>query len=540
MLVEGDKVFRLTIFYGNPNSSQRVRSWRLLEFLSLDWEGPWLVMGDFNEIFFSWEAKGVMVRDRQRMERFRNCISQCGLFDLGFSGYPFTYSNRRAHPFESRARLDRVFGNIELKQVFPNIQVIHSFGTSSDHVPLLVRDDKRIHEVVDPQLRYESMWHKHEEFPEVAHRAWMKAQEEGGSITDKLGCCANELDQWNKSEFGNVQKRLKEIDKRLKNIREGPRTQTVVSEEQKLCAYRDEWLAREEFLWRQRSRVAWLKEGDRNTAFFHSKASHRRSVNKIQKLNFEGNEYTELPNIIKMTEVLFQRLYSSDQVGEEVDWNSELEVIPRVITEEMAAELLRPCTREEIKSAIFQMAPIKSPDVDGYPALFYLRFWNWIGDSVCSEINEFFCREHLDSRLNEIRITLIPKCKDAKRLEDFRPISVCNTPMKVISKILANRLQVVLPQVWGLGETLALPQWVHHLSDGFQSDVACSATYKVNNYKFHIESHGEGRNTVNSHVYVKGTEGKHYNGVIEEIIHMRCRTNHRLKVVLFKCCWYDP
>ncbi|KAL9664696.1 hypothetical protein QQ045_020101 [Rhodiola kirilowii] len=95
-------------------------------------------------------------------------------------------------------------------------------------------------------------------------------------------------------------------------------------------------------------------------------------------------------------------------------------------------------------------------------------------------------------------------------------------------------------QVWELGETLALPQWIHYLSAGFQSDVACSATYKVNNYKFHIESHGEGRNTVNSHVYVKGTQGTHYYEVIAEIIHMRCRTNHRLKVVLFKCRWYDP
>ncbi|CAM8944075.1 unnamed protein product [Rhodiola kirilowii] len=94
--------------------------------------------------------------------------------------------------------------------------------------------------------------------------------------------------------------------------------------------------------------------------------------------------------------------------------------------------------------------------------------------------------------------------------------------------------------VWELRETLPLPQWVHYLSVGFHSDVACSATYKVNNYEFHIESHGEGRNTVNSNVYVKGIEGIHYYGVIEEIIHMRCRTNHRLKVVFFKCRWYDP
>ncbi|CAM8962906.1 unnamed protein product [Rhodiola kirilowii] len=94
--------------------------------------------------------------------------------------------------------------------------------------------------------------------------------------------------------------------------------------------------------------------------------------------------------------------------------------------------------------------------------------------------------------------------------------------------------------VWELGETVSLPQWVHHLSSGFHSEITCSTTYKVNNYNFHIESHGEGRNTMNSHVYVKGTEGIHYYGVIDEIIHMRCRTHHTLRVVLFKCRWYDP
>ncbi|CAM9000805.1 unnamed protein product [Rhodiola kirilowii] len=114
------------------------------------------------------------------------------------------------------------------------------------------------------------------------------------------------------------------------------------------------------------------------------------------------------------------------------------------------------------------------------------------------------------------------------------------TDQQIYNAILIEFPEWLCTHVWELGETLALPQWIHYLSSGFQDDVACLATYKVNNYKFHIESHGEGRNTVNSHVYVQGTEGTHYYGVIEEIIHMRCRTNHRLKVVLFKCRWYDP
>ncbi|CAM8969617.1 unnamed protein product [Rhodiola kirilowii] len=111
---------------------------------------------------------------------------------------------------------------------------------------------------------------------------------------------------------------------------------------------------------------------------------------------------------------------------------------------------------------------------------------------------------------------------------------------QIYNGILTDFPEWLCSHVWELGKTLALPQWIYYLSARFRSNVACSATYKVNNYKFHIESHGEGRNTVNSHVYVKGTEGTHYYGVIEEIIHMRCRTNHHLKVVLFRCRWYDP
>ncbi|CAM8944529.1 unnamed protein product [Rhodiola kirilowii] len=114
------------------------------------------------------------------------------------------------------------------------------------------------------------------------------------------------------------------------------------------------------------------------------------------------------------------------------------------------------------------------------------------------------------------------------------------TEQQIYDALLKEFPEWLNSHIWELGETIGLPQWIHYLSAGFQSDVACSATYKVNNYKFHIESHSEGRNTVNSHVYVKGTEGTHYYGVIEEIIHMRCRSNHRINVVLFKCRWYDP
>ncbi|CAM8879644.1 unnamed protein product [Rhodiola kirilowii] len=94
--------------------------------------------------------------------------------------------------------------------------------------------------------------------------------------------------------------------------------------------------------------------------------------------------------------------------------------------------------------------------------------------------------------------------------------------------------------VWELGNTQGVTEWIHSVSIGFDWNISCTATYKVNNYNFHTESHGQGRNTVNCNIYVKGADGIHYYGVLEEIIHMRCAQHHGIKVVLFKCRWYDP
>ncbi|CAM8902883.1 unnamed protein product [Rhodiola kirilowii] len=115
--VKIEKSFRFTLFYGNPVSNRRKESWDLLRQLNQGWEGPWLIAGDFNEVRFSWEARGVRDKDMSRMRQFNEVLDQCGLLDMGFAGSPFTYSNKRSYPFEAKARLDRVLGNIQMKNL---------------------------------------------------------------------------------------------------------------------------------------------------------------------------------------------------------------------------------------------------------------------------------------------------------------------------------------------------------------------------------------------------------------------------------------
>ena len=88
--VSGTQPWRAMGFYGHPDSGMRSISWNLLESLKKQCSMPWIVFGDFNEILNSNEKLGWLDRDARQMEGFRECLSKCDLFDMGFVGQRFT------------------------------------------------------------------------------------------------------------------------------------------------------------------------------------------------------------------------------------------------------------------------------------------------------------------------------------------------------------------------------------------------------------------------------------------------------------------
>lgn len=57
-------------------------------------------------------------------------------------------------------------------------------------------------------------------------------------------------------------------------------------------------MKRRELYWVQNSRISWLKDGDRNTRFFHTVATNKRRKNSIASIEVNGKEFDD-PNVIK-------------------------------------------------------------------------------------------------------------------------------------------------------------------------------------------------------------------------------------------------
>lgn len=115
--------------------------------------------------------------------------------------------------------------------------------------------------------------------------------------------------------------------------------------------------------------------------------------------------------------------------------------------EEMNQKLTEAVTMKEVKEAVFQLGAMKAPGPDGMNGQFYQHHWEDLQQDVFNMERNFFETSILDPTLNKTHISLIPKVRNPERLDQFRPISLCNFVYKMISKVMTNRLKPSLPEL---------------------------------------------------------------------------------------------
>ncbi|XP_020173489.1 uncharacterized protein [Aegilops tauschii subsp. strangulata] len=202
---------------------------------------------------------------------------------------------------------------------------------------------------------------------------------------------------------------------------------------------------REEILWRQRARLEWLMHGDKNTYFFHPRASRRRRKNQIKALQKPDGQVTDnVSKMENMTNNFYRDLYTSEGVqGMEL----VLDTVPTKVTAAMNETLNAPYSQDEVKKALFQMFPTKAPGPDGFPAHFFQHHWDTCAEDVTKAVLRIVEGTESAECINDTILVLIPKVKKPTLLSQFRPISLCNVLYKIASKVIANRLKVMLPDI---------------------------------------------------------------------------------------------
>jgi hypothetical protein len=207
----------------------------------------------------------------------------------------------------------------------------------------------------------------------------------------------------------------------------------------------DDLLEFEDVKWKQRAKQHWLRNGDRNTAFYHSWVQHRRKVNRIRSVTDEqGRTWRKNKDIGKVFIKFYEELFTSqgtDRMEECISW------VNTRVTEDMNRRLLHSFSEEEIRKALFQMHPHKAPGLDGFPAAFYQRNWPTVGSEVCKAVLSFLNDGQMDMWINSTNIVLIPKVNSPSKPSEYRPIILCNVFYKLISKVLANRLKPILQHI---------------------------------------------------------------------------------------------
>ena len=431
--------------YGPIDKRYRESFWEELGSIRGLWDNPWCVGGDFNEILSPNERfRGGRISNSMR--RFADVLNDLGLRDLPLQGGHYTWqggSNGR-----SMSRLDRFLVSPDWESQCNKVIQRRLPRPVSDHFPIML-DSEGVRSGPTP-FRFELMWLKYEGFKEILKGWWQDLQFHGSFsfiISSKLKALKGLLKIWNREVFGKVEYQKKDALRRASywDELEKERVLSLEEVEERVKAKDDfkRWALMEETSWRQKSRETWLKEGDRNTGFFHRMANAHRRRNYLKSISINGRKLDTEAEIKEGLVNAYQNLLS-DPGG----WRPTLpDLALNEIGHEEAAKLEEIFSEEEIWAAVSGLNSEKALGPDGFPLAFWSFSWDFVKNEVLGFFKEFHEQGRFVKQLNATFLVLIPKKQNVEDIKDLRPISLVGGLYKILTKVLANRIKRVLDKV---------------------------------------------------------------------------------------------
>ena len=433
-------IWLISAIYASSRLAERHILWNNLKTVAQLHNLPWLMLGDFNKVLCGEDKFGGNQVNLNRALEFKECLDDCNMIDLGFTGPKYTWANRRPITSLILERIDRCFANSGWRLLYSEAIVTHLPRTFLDHCPVLLELSKSSNNNFNKPFRFQTMWLLHPDFYTVVQQAWV----ENRALQRAMTGFVDRVKKWNVEVFGNIFAKKRRVLARLngvqKAIAENPNDFLLNLENQLLSEYSLILMQEEEF-WALKSRLNAASFGDQNTSFFHISTVVRRHRNKIRCIkDAVGNWLTDDTEVKEHIRNRFMNLYTTD-----LSWSTKSSVVPNFsccfFSDEIRDRIGSGVTVEEIRASLWALKPFKAPGPDGLHAGFYQHFWMEVKNSVCEEIKEVFKYGVVPSYLNETLLALLPKCQNPESLNNYRPISLCNSIYKVILKIIVARIR---------------------------------------------------------------------------------------------------
>ncbi|WZZ26944.1 hypothetical protein YC2023_010345 [Brassica napus] len=367
----------------------------------------------------------------------------CKIREMRFKGNSLFWAGKRDNVW-IQCRLDRSFGNDAWFRLFPQSSTEYMSMWPSDHRPLRIEFALEPESLQRGRFYFDKRMFGKRGVEEAIIRGWEAENDSSDlSVLDRIAQCRTELAKLKKASDWNSKTKIERLQTELE--KESSKRFPVFGVLRRLKQELSKAFYEEEIFWRQRSREEWLREGDRNTTYFHNVVKGKKIRNKIMMLkDIFGNEHFTEGSKGNIAVEYFRDLFTSSNP---VDLETLFEGFNARVTTEMNDSLTREVSPEEIKKATFGIKASSSPGEDGLTGFFYQKYWHVVGPKLIQDVQGFFRTSILPAGWNHTQLCLLTKVTDPTEMKDMRPISLCTIQYKIISRIMCNRLKLILPEI---------------------------------------------------------------------------------------------
>ncbi|CAK8532356.1 unnamed protein product [Lathyrus sativus] len=386
-------MFWMTAIYAQNQLHHRKKLWQDIEKICANQTGPWMLIGDFNNVMKIEDRIGGNEVTENEYKDLIEMMSKTELYALDHQGDYFTWSNKQEHN-AIYSRIDHMLGNADWMQQNDNTTLTHENPNISDHSMLILNDNmpktraNRVFKFINCSTDLDHFW-------DTVSDSWNMPME--GSLMFIV---------WRK--LLRLQPHIKSLSKPLADV-----TNKILQTREKLTVAQTDlahsrlngnkirqvkeytaelldWQEKEESMLKQRVKIEWLRHCDGNNKYFHASIRMRQQFKTMKKIQMEDGSYaTDQKGLENAVLEFYTKLMGTRSNDLEAIDTSAMRAGSQ-LTENQRTMLSEPVTEKEIKDALDGIGNDKAPGLDGFGAYFFKQAWQIVKADVITTINDFF------------------------------------------------------------------------------------------------------------------------------------------------------